>query len=214
MEKLIKPSEYAKELGISRQAVYAKIKRGILKAKEVDGQLYIMLSDSDTTPQKSSKSTTKTTIQKKDTPLEYSELLKAKDETIAVLKDTIKDLKESNREISTTLRGEIDLLKEAFYEMRNLYSHQLEYQKPKERENLEAIDDDSDDEIFIPFSELEIENWITFKEFCKEFEIKKKHRDRYKKIFKKLNKEQDLRVKIVNDKLMIDSIKDFSDILE
>jgi len=30
MEKLMKPAEYAKELGISRQAVYAKIKRGIL----------------------------------------------------------------------------------------------------------------------------------------------------------------------------------------
>ena len=45
MEKLMKPAEYAKELGISRQAVYAKIKRGILTAKNVDGKLYIVIDN-------------------------------------------------------------------------------------------------------------------------------------------------------------------------
>ena len=53
MEKLMKPAEYAKELGISRQAVYAKIKRGILTAKDVEGKLYIVV-DSDS-EQKTSK---------------------------------------------------------------------------------------------------------------------------------------------------------------
>ena len=38
MEKLMKPAEYAQKLGISRQAVYAKIKRGILTAKNVEGK--------------------------------------------------------------------------------------------------------------------------------------------------------------------------------
>ena len=41
----MKPAEYAKELGISRQAVYAKIKRGILTAKNVDGKLYIVVDN-------------------------------------------------------------------------------------------------------------------------------------------------------------------------
>ena len=45
MEKLIKPVEYARQMGISRQAVYAKIKRGILQSKSVDGKLYIVLDD-------------------------------------------------------------------------------------------------------------------------------------------------------------------------
>ena len=45
MEKLMKPAEYAKELGISRQAVYAKIKRGILTAKNVEGKLYIVVDN-------------------------------------------------------------------------------------------------------------------------------------------------------------------------
>jgi predicted DNA-binding protein YlxM (UPF0122 family) len=34
MSRLIKPSEYAKQSGISRQAVYAKIKKGLLKSKK------------------------------------------------------------------------------------------------------------------------------------------------------------------------------------
>ena len=45
MEKLMKPAEYAQELGISRQAVYAKIKRGILTAKNVEGKLYIVVDN-------------------------------------------------------------------------------------------------------------------------------------------------------------------------
>ena len=48
MEKLMKPAEYAQKLGISRQAVYAKIKRGILTAKNVEGKLYIVV-DKETT---------------------------------------------------------------------------------------------------------------------------------------------------------------------
>ena len=56
-------------------------------------------------------------------PGEYQRLLAAKDETIAVLKGTVEDLKESNRQMSSTLKGEIDLLKSAFSEMRSLYMH-------------------------------------------------------------------------------------------
>ncbi|MBD3797858.1 MAG: DUF3972 domain-containing protein, partial [Campylobacterales bacterium] len=45
MSKLVKPAQYAKEAGISRQAVYAKIKRGTLKSKEVDDQLFVVLDN-------------------------------------------------------------------------------------------------------------------------------------------------------------------------
>ena len=59
MEKLMKPAEYAKELGISRQAVYAKIKRGILTAKNVEGKLHIVV-DKNTNDSNETKETVKT----------------------------------------------------------------------------------------------------------------------------------------------------------
>lgn len=112
MEKLLKPSEYAKRLGISRQAVYAKIKKGLLPIKHVDGKLYVVSNDISDNPKKVDN------VQE--------ELFAAKEETIRILKQTIEDLKASNKEIATTLRGEIELLKEAFNEMRRLYSERLQ----------------------------------------------------------------------------------------
>ena len=72
MEKLMKPAEYAQELGISRQAVYAKIKRGILKAKNVEGKLYIVIdkiekqNTNKVTPVSTSKAKTTTNAIKTD----------------------------------------------------------------------------------------------------------------------------------------------------
>jgi predicted DNA-binding protein YlxM (UPF0122 family) len=205
MERLIKPSEYAKDLGISRQAVYAKIKKGILKSKTVDGKLYIVVDD--TTKEKHSDTKKTTTTKPKDNTsksnVSYEELLKAKDETIDVLKGTIKDLKESNKEISTTLRGEIDLLKEAFYEMRTMYSNQIEYAS-KSVEAIEVIEDDVD-----IHSEM-----ISIKKFCKIYNIKDKKMDKLKKVFKKLYKNGDNRFDMIDGKLRVDINQSFDDILE
>ena len=206
----MKPSEYAKELGISRQAVYAKIKRGILKSKDVDGKLYIVVEQTSTKaknstpkPKDSSTTVTKTT----NSNLNYEELLKAKDETISVLKDTISDLKESNKEISTTLRSEIDLLKEAFYEMRSLYTNQLEYQNnSQDIEHIEILQEEE--------SIKDTSEWVGVKKFAKIYGIKPKKVEKLKKRFKKLYKNSDVRFDIVEDKLKIDISKDFSDILE
>jgi len=215
MEKIIKPSEYAKKLGISRQAVYAKIKRGMLKSKEVDGKLYIVVDDN-----KSSKtikepvSQIKPNITNNNSKSDnYEELLKAKDETIEVLKDTIKDLKESNKEISTTLRGEIDLLKEAFYEMRTMYANQLEYHNHTPQvDSIEVLHDK--DDIIEDEDEIVFHKWVSVKKFCKEYQIKDKKVDKYKKIFKKLYKQEDTRVLIENDKIKVDILQDFSDIVD
>ena len=206
----MKPSEYAKELGISRQAVYAKIKRGILKSKDVDGKLYIVVEQTSTkaknsTPKPKDSSTTVT--KSTNSNLNYEELLKAKDETISVLKDTISDLKESNKEISTTLRSEIDLLKEAFYEMRSLYTNQLEYQNnSQDIEHIEILQEEE--------SIKDTSEWVGVKKFAKIYGIKPKKVEKLKKRFKKLYKNSDVRFDIVEDKLKIDISKDFSDILE
>ena len=215
MEKLMKPAEYAKELGISRQAVYAKIKRGILTAKNVDGKLYIMVDNinkEEKTPvsevsEKSRTSTpAKTNSTSSDTGTkEYKALLDAKDETIAVLKGTVKDLKKSNKQISTTLRGEIDLLKDAFHEMRTLYVHQLEYKKSQEA--IEVIEEDSVDVVE--------ERWISIKKFFKQFGVKKeKQQEKIEKRLKKAHRSGDDRLMKEDGKLKLNSNKTYKDIVK
>jgi len=203
----MKPVEYAQELGISRQAVYAKIKRGILTAKNVDGKLYIVV-DTDEKPevQKSKKESTPILSTKETLPSEkeskdYSALLKAKDETISVLKGTVTDLKKSNKQISKTLKGEIDLLKEAFHEMRTLYVHQLEQKKPQETIEIYTEEEDSDD-------------WIGLKKFLKQHNIiKEKKQVKVTKRLKKAYKNGDIRVMKIKGKLKLNAEENYKDIL-
>ncbi len=215
MEKMMKPTEYAKELGISRQAVYAKIKRGILTAKNVDGKLYIMVDNinkEDKTPvqETSVKSRTSTPVKTNSTSSqtvtkEYKALLDAKDETISVLKGTVKDLKKSNKQISTTLRGEIDLLKDAFHEMRNLYVHQLEYKKSQE--TIEVIEEESVDVVE--------ERWISIKKFFKQFGVKKeKQQEKIEKRLKKAHRSGDDRLMKEDGKLKLNINKTYKDIVK
>jgi hypothetical protein len=215
MEKLMKPAEYAHKLGISRQAVYAKIKRGILTAKNVEGKLYIVV-DKETAASKRERTqkantTAENTANTPDATVDnqdYKALLKAKDETIAVLKDTVKDLKKSNKQITTTLKGEIDLLKEAFYEMRTLYVHQLEQKKSLEAED--AIEVVTDEEV----SEEQEGHWIGIKKFFKHYKVtKEKAQNRIIKRLKKAYKAGDERVMKVENKLKFNADKSYKDIL-
>jgi len=216
MEKLMKPAEYAKELGISRQAVYAKIKRGILTAKNVDGKLYIVVDNTNKEEKiplqaTSAKPRTSTPVKTNTTSSssvskDYKALLDAKDETISVLKGTVKDLKKSNKQISTTLRGEIDLLKDAFHEMRTLYVHQLEYKKSQEA--IEVISEDDSVEIVE-------KNWISIKKFFKQFGVKKeKHQEKIEKRLKKAHKSGDDRLTKEDGKLKLNINKTYEDIVK
>jgi hypothetical protein len=215
MEKLMKPSEYAKEIGISRQAVYAKIKRGILTSKNVEGKLYIIVDNNVTQkavkkPDTKVETNTATKVTKtQEAPVnrgvkDYKALLSAKDETIGVLKGTVKDLKKSNKQISTTLRGEIDLLKEAFYEMRTLYSHQLEHKKASE-----TIDVMSSHDVDTQESE-----WMSIKKFFKRYDIE--NEDDQEIIVQKMRKSLklgDTRFKNKKGKLKLQTNKNYEDIL-
>ncbi len=216
MEKLMKPAEYAKELGISRQAVYAKIKRGILTAKSVEGKLYIVVDN--TTQNGISKPTqeVKKTITSKTTSVsatpsqrdqkDYKALLEAKDETIAVLKGTVKDLKKSNKQISTTLRSEIDLLKEAFHEMRSVYLHRLEQKQPQE--SIEIITEEES-------VEVEEERWIGIKKFFKQLGIsKEKQQEKVLKNLKKAYKNGDERLMKEGGKFKLNANKKYKDLLK
>ena len=213
MQKLMKPTEYAQSMGISRQAVYAKIKRGILTAKSVEGKLYIVVdnemdtSDKEKMPKvdKPAATTSNAPVSKSD-PQDYKALLQAKDETIAILKNTVEDLKESNKQITTTLKGEIDLLKEAFYEMRTLYVHQLEQKKSHEAE--EAIEIIEDEE------PREEDQWIGVKKFFTQHNItKEKVQQKIMKRLKKAYKSGDERSMKVENKLKFNANKSYKDIL-
>ena len=214
----MKPAEYAKELGISRQAVYAKIKRGILTAKNVEGKLYIVI-DSSTDETTVETTPTETVAQTKSTPVsqatpkadnrDYKALLEAKDETISVLKGTVKDLKKSNKQISTTLKGEIDLLKDAFHEMRSLYVLQLEQKKIPEQED--AIDVVSEEE----HVEAEVERWVGVKKFFKQHGVsKEKQQEKVLKRLTKAYKSGDERLMRVEDKLKMNKNKSYKDIIK
>lgn len=213
---MVKPTDYAKEKSISRQAVYAKIKKGLLDSKTVDGKIYIIL-DEEILSSKTDELTKTSNL------LNISELLTSKEETISVLKESIKDLKHTNTEINTTLRGEIELLKQVFTEMRNLYVKQVDYMgehklvqlsqvnqphKPKE-ENIENIKDKKEEESHDPS-----DCWVDIETFLDRANIEKsKKRKKIKRAFLKAYQNNDPRIKIESETLFISCYDFYEDIL-
>jgi len=208
MSKLVKPIEYASSQGISRQAVYAKIKKGTLNSKTVDGKMYIVVDEVENKEEKS-----KTTEVVAPHLIDVKELLTSKDQTISVLQESISDLKHTNTEINTTLRGEIELLKQVFSEMRNLYVKQVDYMvvdKQKELENqsapLEALSLNENSEAD--------DCWITLEEFFERCKISKEKRK--VKVVKRLRKafmKNDERIKMEDDIIYVSCYHFYEDIL-
>ncbi len=220
MEKLMKPAEYAQELGISRQAVYAKIKRGILRAKNVEGKLYIVVDKTEQdqmakTPKDSTPKPKAAPSSGKNTEKDYRSLLAAKDETISVLKGTVKELKKSNKQISTTLKGEIELLKEAFHEMRSLYVMQLEQKHPKQQEVIEVEEEVEAKENTEVKKKMPKGSWIGLKKFFKVHKVvKEKQQEKIIKRLGKAFKRDDARLINVGGKLKLDADASYRDILK
>ena len=196
MSKLIKPSEYAKQCGISRQAVYAKIKKGLLKSKKVDGQIFIELDKSVDIKSNNTPNSIDFQEHKKD-------LIAAKDETIKVLKETIDDLKETNKLIVGTLKSEVDLLKEAFNEMQQLYRTQIESLKLREPNRLEYKSEPMDENSFIEIKDL-----------GKSLGLNKEERKKFKKAATALLKNGDFRFVEIENELYALKDADYSDFIE
>ena len=223
MDRLIKPSDYAKQMGISRQAVYAKIKKGILTAKNVDGKLYIVNDDSDTSSPDVRENATMTPEQSLPPSDLNRELLEAKNETISVLRETVADLKETSRMVTSTLRSEVELLKEAFSEMKLLYSAQIEQLRIAEQPTgQEAVMDESPDisePHDVPSDDIDSEvtddlAWIDLNDFFDEYGMHKKtKREKIAKRLKKLHKKGDRRVDKYNGELVVLMGADFGDII-
>jgi len=219
MEMLMKPAEYARKLGISRQAVYAKIKKGILTVKEVEGKLYIVVDNmlaaeaappASSSPVSQSRPSSSSSLKNRTLSDEYQKLLAAKDETIAVLRGTVEDLKESNQQISTTLKGEIDLLKSAFSEMRSLYLQRIDQMQRSQRayikENTLEADVKTSQQAEV------IGEWISAKRFLKQHQ-RIKEKEKILKRLKKAHRRGDTRICKIDGKLKIDAAKNYEDIL-
>ena len=216
MSKLVKPIEYAKAQGISRQAVYAKIKKGVLTSKTIDGKIYIVLDSELEIVPITQKSVEQNNEMNNPHLIDVKELLSSKEETISVLKESISDLKQTNTEINTTLRGEIELLKQVFTEMRQLYVKQVDYMSTEKRLELEnRYTRDEITAVEEVLNEQEEECWITIKEFFERSKIKKeKKKKRIEKRFKKAYANADTRIKKENHVLYVSCYDFYEDILK
>lgn len=216
MSKLVKPIEYASSQGISRQAVYAKIKKGTLNSKTVDGKMYILVDDVENKEEKNKMSEEKNkTSKEKIVPhlIDVKELLTSKDQTISVLQESISDLKHTNTEINTTLRGEIELLKQVFSEMRNLYVKQVDYMVVDKQKELEK--QSAPIEALSLKENYEEDNcWISIQEFFERCKISKEKRKI--KVVKRLRKafiKNDKRIKMEKDIIYLSCYHFYEDIL-
>jgi len=120
---LVSTSKAADILGISLQGVHYRIKKGLLKSKKEDGKILVYVDDDLNTQQ---KYTHKAAIASND------ELLKAKDEQIELLKESIswmknqyesqiKKLEENQDKIIDVFKSEIILLQQAYNEIREFH---------------------------------------------------------------------------------------------
>ena len=207
MEKLLRPADYAKMVGISRQAVYMKIKKGLIPSKTVDGKIFVILNIDDEIMEESNPKSNTKIVEDTDNNNPYRKLIDAKDETISILKETIKDLKETNRLIATTLKSEVELLKEAFSEMKTLYTAKIAVIE----ENCQREKGSSSDEII----DIEEDKWISVDEILYEIGVSSKSSKKIIKRLKKLRKSGDERVKKENGKFYIldlEVIREYIDI--
>ncbi len=208
MSRLIKPTEYAKEQNISRQAVYAKIKKGLLASKRVDGKIYIIIDEDEKIQSEKSNSS----VEENTQVVEIKELLASKEETISILKESIKDLKETNTEINTTLRGEIELLKQVFAEMRNLYVKQVDYMGER---TLIKLEHETNTQTTQVETEENGECWVDLETFFERASIKKKKKkEKIKKRLLKAYQTEDPRIQIKEGILFMSCYDFYEDILQ
>ncbi len=232
MQQLVKPSEYAQMHGLSRQSVYAKIKRGTLPSRKIDGRYYVIVADN--IEPEVDKTGNEESIEHVSLIDEYREILKAKDETIAVLKASIEDLKEANAQITKTLQEEINLLKQAFHEMRTIYQsgHHLPHSVEAKEGEEPHIEIEPDEEREKPKIEPETEKnsgkkgkkrketkenedcWIPLGDLIQRKKYNYNKAKQVVKRFKKAYKKGDKRIKKQNGIYFISCYDFYEDILE
>jgi len=137
LKKLVSSSEAAQLLGLSLQGIHYRIKKGQLESIKQDGKIFVYIDSNKTNIHHNSPSITSQTNDYKN--LE-EKILNSKDEQIFLLKKTIKFMKKqytseierldkNHSQVLQVFQSEVDLLKSAFNEMRNIYK--LDHQEQK-----------------------------------------------------------------------------------
>jgi len=81
--------EYAKLFSISKQAVYQKIKKGVVSVENIDGVKYILVQDDDFKANQTKENNKQDCINQTVEITILQEQIKAKDEKIKFLEKTI-----------------------------------------------------------------------------------------------------------------------------
>ncbi len=130
MKKLVSSNEAAQILGLSLQGIHYRIKKGQLESIKKDGKIFVYIDGAQAkVHQPSSPAQTQAANDYKH--LE-DKILESKDEQIHLLKKTIKFMKnqytseidrldKNQSQVLKVFQSEVDLLKSAFNEMRNIY---------------------------------------------------------------------------------------------
>jgi hypothetical protein len=142
LKKLVSSNEAAQLLGLSLQGIHYRIKKGQLESIKKEGKIFVYVDSNVSKPQQIMQ----TNAHQNDYKLLEDKIIQSKDEQINLLKRTIKFMKKQYKseihrldknqtQILSVFQSEVDLLKSAFNEMRNLYKidhkEHTEESKPK-----------------------------------------------------------------------------------
>jgi len=146
LKKLVSSNEAASILGLSLQGIHYRIKKGQLESIKKDGKIFVYIDGNIPKQTQPVKTTTKTT------PNNYKELeekiISSKDEQIQLLKKTIKFMKKqytseierldkNQSQVLQVFQSEVDLLKSAFNEMRNIYK--IDHQENRNNDHKKEV---------------------------------------------------------------------------
>jgi hypothetical protein len=160
LKKLISSSEAADILGLSLQGIHYRIKKGQLESLKQDGKTYVYLDQELIKKQNNPTKQPQQNIQNSQVEEQHNQqpnsslvdefqkiTLKSKDEQIAILKHTLKlmrkqykseihRLDKNHKQTLKVFQSEVELLKSAFSEMKNIYQieHQENHRRTLERD--------------------------------------------------------------------------------
>jgi len=141
LKKLVSSNEAAQILGLSLQGIHYRIKKGQLESIKKDGKIFVYVDSTQAkVHQQSSPVQPQVTNDYKH--LE-DKILQSKDDQIHLLKKTIKFMKnqytseidrldKNQTQVLKVFQSEVDLLKSAFNEMRNIYK--IDHQESTKRD--------------------------------------------------------------------------------
>lgn len=208
-------ADAATKLGISKEAIHNRIRRGSLESLIEDGVKFVLL-DSEVTNKQSTKQTPRQTNKRvaQQNDDKYHKLLEEQNEKLGQKVDTleaqIKTLREQKEQMLIEERIRIEqIYKDKDEQLKNILnaisSRFLQYTPKKELiiENEELVE-----------TEIETNTLISLQEYFKQGSYSEKKLKKLKKKFKKVAKENDSRFIIKGKKYYIDTSKyDYSDLL-